>query len=119
MKIVITAQGESPDSEVDPRFGRARNFIVYDTDADSYTLISNAENTQARQGAGIQAGRIVADAGAQAVLTGNCGPKAFRTLNGAGIKVYIGAKGTVRDAVESFKKGDLAEAEEANVEGHW
>ena len=119
MKIVITAQGESPDSEVDPRFGRARYFIVYDTDTDTYTLISNTENIQAQQGAGIQAGRMVADAGAQAVLTGNCGPKAFRTLQGADIKVYIGAKGMVRDAVESFKKCELAEAQEPNVEGHW
>lgn len=119
MKIVITAQGESPDSEVDPRFGRAKNFIVHDTDANTYTPISNTQNAQAAQGAGIQTGRMVVDAGAQAVLTGNCGPKAFRVLNGAGIQVYIGAKGTVRETVEAFKKDELTEAKEANVEGHW
>jgi predicted Fe-Mo cluster-binding NifX family protein len=119
MKIIITTQGDSPDSEVDPRFGRAQNFLVYDTETDAYTAVSNTQNLQAAQGAGIQAGRTVTDAGAQAVLTGNCGPKAFRVLNEAGIKVFIGVTGTAREAVEAYQKGELTEATSANVEGHW
>lgn len=119
MKIVITAQGDSQDSEVDPRFGRAKTFLVYDTGTDTFTPVSNTQNIQAMQGAGIQAGRTVADTGAEAVLTGNCGPKAFRVLKGAGIRVYTGVKGTVRETVAAFKNGELVEASEANVEGHW
>jgi predicted Fe-Mo cluster-binding NifX family protein len=119
MKILITTQGDSPDSEVDPRFGRAQHFLVYDTETDGYTAVSNTQNLYAAQGAGIQAGRTVTDTGAQAVLTGNCGPKAFRVLNEAGIKVYVGVTGTAREAVEAFKKGELTEATNANVEGHW
>ncbi|MBM4016796.1 MAG: hypothetical protein FJ288_00475 [Planctomycetes bacterium] len=49
----------------------------------------------------------------------NCGPKAFRVLAAAGIKVFLGATGTVGEAVAAFKEGRLAEAAEANVEGHW
>ncbi len=119
MKVVITTQGDSPDSQVDPRFGRAQDFLVYDTDTDAYTPLSNTQNLQAQQGAGIQAGRTVTDAGAQALLTGNCGPKAFRVLNEAGVKVYVGVTGTAREAVEAFQKGELTEATSANVEGHW
>ena len=119
MKIVISTQGESPDSEVDPRFGRAKYFLVYDTETDAYTPVSNTQNIQAQQGAGIQAGRTVADTGAQAVLTGNCGPKAFRALKEAGIPVYAGVRGTAREAVEAFRRGELTEATRANVEGHW
>ena len=119
MKIIITTQGDSPDSQVDPRFGRAQYFLVYDTETDTYTPVSNTQNLQAQQGAGIQAGRTVTDAGAQAVLTGNCGPKAFRVLNEAGVRVYIGVKGTAREAVEAFQRGELTEATSANVEGHW
>ena len=119
MKLVITTQGESPDSEVDPRFGRAQRFLVYDTETDAYTSVPNTQNLQAQQGAGIQAGRTVTDAGAQAVLTGNCGPKAFRVLNEAGITVYVGVTGTAREAVEAFRRGELTEATSANVEGHW
>jgi predicted Fe-Mo cluster-binding NifX family protein len=119
MKILITTQGDSPDSEVDPRFGRARHFLVYDTETNTYSPVSNKQNLQALQGAGIQAGRTVADTGAQAVLTGNCGPKAFRVLNEAGIRVYVGVQGKAREAVEAFQRGELAEATSANVEGHW
>lgn len=119
MKMVITTQGESPDSEVDPRFGRARNFLVYDTETDAYIAMSNTQNLQAQQGAGIQAARALAETGAQALLTGNCGPKAFRALHEAGIKVYVGVKGRARDAVKAFQKGELTEATRANVEGHW
>ncbi len=118
MKIVITAQGESPNSEIDPRFGRAKNFIIYDTDTDEYSLLSN-EGAQATHGAGIQTGRTVADTGAKFVITGNCGPKAFQVLQAAGIQVYTGATGTVSDMVEAFKRGDLKEAQSASVKGHW
>ena len=120
MKIVITTKGDSSDSTVDPRFGRAQSFLVYDTETDTYSPVSNTQNLQAQQGAGIQAGRTVTEAGAQAVLTGNCGPKAFRVLNEAGgVKVYVGVTGTAREAVEAFQKGKLTEATSANVEGHW
>ncbi len=119
MKVLITAQGDSLDSEVDPRFGRARSFVVYDTDANTYTAVSNAQNIQAAQGAGIQAGRTAVDTGARAVLTGNCGPKAFRVLQEAGIQVYVGVQGTVREAVEAFQRGSLTRADNANVQGHW
>lgn len=119
MKVVITAQGDTPDAEVDPRFGRAKNFLVYDTETGSYSHLPNTQNLQAAQGAGIQAGRSVADSGAEAVLTGNCGPKAFRVLQGAGIKLFVGVTGSVKEAVESFQKGQLSEAGAPNVEGHW
>ena len=119
MKILITTEGDSLESKVDPRFGRAGNFLVYDTETEKFTTVSNTQNIQAQQGAGIQAGRTAADTGAQAVLTGNCGPKAFRVLNQAGIRVYVGVKGTVREALDAFRKGELTEATSANVEGHW
>jgi len=35
------------------------------------------------------------------------------------VKVYVGASGTVADALSAFKEGKLEEAGEANVEGRW
>jgi predicted Fe-Mo cluster-binding NifX family protein len=57
--------------------------------------------------------------GAAAVLTGHVGPKAFAALQAAGVKVYAGASGTVREAVERYKAGQLAETREPTVESHW
>jgi predicted Fe-Mo cluster-binding NifX family protein len=56
---------------------------------------------------------------AEAVITGHCGPKAFRTLQAAGIQVVVGADGTVADAVEQFKSGELVPSDAADVESHW
>jgi predicted Fe-Mo cluster-binding NifX family protein len=47
------------------------------------------------------------------------GPKAFRVLNAAGIKVYLSKEGTAADAMRKLKAGELKEADKANVEGHW
>ena len=119
MKVAVTTQGPDFSSQVDPRFGRARNFIVVDTDTDEFTVHDNTQNLNAAQGTGIQAGRIVVDLGVEAVITGNVGPKAFATLEAGNVKAYIGASGTVKEALEKFKAGELQAAGKANVEGHW
>ncbi len=41
MKIVITAQGMNLDSEVDPRFGRAPYFLVYDLETEVCEAVRN------------------------------------------------------------------------------
>ena len=119
MKIAITATGKDMASSVDPRFGRAKYFVVVDTDTNESAAHDNAQNLNAAQGAGIQAGETVARLGVQAVVTGNVGPKAFRTLHAAGIKVYLCKPMTVAEALKRFKAGELKEASAANVEGHW
>ena len=119
MKVLVTSQGADLDSQVDPRFGRAKYFIVVDTDSGEFSVHDNTQNLNAVQGAGIQAGRTVVDLGAAAVITGNVGPKAFATLRAGNIKVYSGASGTVKEAVEQFKAEQLQPADQANVQGHW
>lgn len=119
MKIAITSQGDTLDSQVDPRFGRAVKFILFDTETEEFEAVDNSQNMNAAQGAGIQAGQNIADTDAEVLITGNCGPKAFKVLSVASIKIYIGATGTVKEAIEKFKKGELTEAAGANVEGHW
>ena len=118
MKIAVTSTGKTLDSQVDPRFGRAVCFAVIDTDASDFSVIEN-ENVAAAGGAGIGSAKLVIDAGAQAVLTGNCGPKAQSTLIAAGVKLYTGVAGTVAQAVELFKSGKLTEATRPNVKPHF
>jgi len=57
--------------------------------------------------------------GAKALVSGHCGPKAFRVLSSAGVKVYNSDAATVAEAVEQFKQGKLKEAGGADVQGHW
>ena len=118
MKIAITSTGKTLDSQVDPRFGRAACFVIIDTETMDFSVIEN-ESIAAAGGAGISSAKVVIDAGAEAVLTGNCGPNAGRTLSAGGVKLYTGAAGTVAEAVELFKSGKLTEAAGPNVKPHF
>ena len=119
MKVAITAQGPKLESEIDPRFGRARYFIVVDTESGQFAAHDNRLNLTAPQGAGIQAGRAVIELGASVVITGNVGPKAFDTLKAGGVRVYSGVSGVVEEAVAAFKAGGIEVVDKATVEGHW
>ena len=119
MKIAFTTSGDSLDAPLDERFGRAPRFIVYDTEEGTFETIDNRRSVEAAQGAGIQAAQTIARAGVQALVTGHCGPKAFRVLSEAGVAVYNTGAATVSEALERFRAGALQPASSADVEGHW
>ncbi len=119
MKIAVTSKGTTLDDEIDPRFGRAPYILIIDTESLVVEALDNSENVNAFKGAGIQAATMVADKGAEVLLTGYCGPNAFKTVQAAGMKVVNDISGTVRQVVETFVKGDVTYSEDANVDGHW
>ena len=119
MKIIITSTGDSLESKVDQRFGRGAMFILYDTDEDSFSVIDNKQNLESPSGAGIQASMNIINQGIQAVITPNCGPKAFRVLSSAGVKIFSCEDGKIKDIIDDFKNDKLEEIKQANVEGHW
>ncbi|SDO73971.1 NifB/NifX family molybdenum-iron cluster-binding protein [Desulforhopalus singaporensis] len=119
MKVAVTSTGTELSSPIDPRFGRAAHILVVDTETMSCELLDNSANIRAFKGAGIQAATMIADAGVQVLLTGYCGPNAFRTLEAAGIKVVSDIQGTVEQAVQEFLQGKVQYSQGANVEGHW
>ena len=119
MKVAITAQGQDLSSQLDPRFGRAKWLIVVDSETGDFQAHDNVVNLNAAQGAGIQTGGNIANLGVDAVITGNVGPNAFKTLNAAEVKIFLAEKQTVAEAVDLFKAGKLKQVEQANVEGHW
>ena len=59
MKIAVTSQGTSLDSQVDPRFGRAAYILIVDTETFEFEVLDNKENANALKGAGIQAASMV------------------------------------------------------------
>jgi len=118
MKIAVSAKGNELSSQVDPRFGRAAYFIIYNTDDESFEAISN-ESAAATQGAGIQAAQAVANKNVDWVMSGNFGPKAFTALKAANMKIASWSDGTVEEAIKLLINGELQEVTKANVQGHW
>jgi len=119
MKIAVSAKGRELSSPVDPRFGRAAYILIVDSETMDFVALDNSTNVNAFKGAGIQAATMISENGAEVLLTGYCGPNAFRTLDAAGVKVGSDTAGTVVEAVENFKKGNVRFSEAANAEGHW
>ena len=119
MRIAVTTQKENLEAEVESRFGRAPKFLIIDSDTMAFAAVENTQSMDLSQGAGIQAARNIIPHKPDVLLTGNCGPKAFRVLQAAGIKVVVGAKGKITDAVRAYLNGEYTPATDANVEGHW
>ena len=119
MRIAISSQGKELNANLDPRFGRAGYFIIVDPETMAFEVVENSQNLNLAQGAGIQAGKTIADNNVDVLITGHCGPKAFKVLKGAGVKIVTGAGGTVADAIAQFNSGELETSTEADVDGHW
>ena len=119
MRVAITSQGDNLEGDVDSRFGRASKFLIVDTDTLAFKVIENTQSLDLPQGAGIQAAQNIIPHHPDTVLTGNCGPKAFKVLEAAGVNVVVGVKGKIKEAIQAFLDGKYQTSKEANVEGHW
>ena len=64
MKLIFTTNGSDLAARVDPSFGRAPNVRPHDPESAPLQVISNQQNLNAAQGAGIQAAQTIVKAGA-------------------------------------------------------
>ena len=106
MKVAITAAGATPNSPLDPRFGRCPYFALADT---GDTTMHFTSNTGARlgSGAGTRSVQLLIDNDVHTVLTGECGPKTTQALAAAGIEAITGYAGTVAEVLDQFRSGSL------------
>ena len=118
MRIAVTSTGPTLDDAVEARFGRCAYFLIIDPDTLEFEPIPNP-NTALGGGAGIQSAQLMANKNVSIVLTGNCGPNAFQTFGAAGIQVITGVSGQVRQAVQQYKSGTLANASAPSVQSHF
>jgi predicted Fe-Mo cluster-binding NifX family protein len=118
MKVAVSATGKDLNCQIDPRFGRCQYFIFIDPETMGFEVLEN-EGLMASGGAGVQAAQMVAQKGANTLITGNLGPNAASALSASGIKVYLVSGGTIKEVTEAFKVGTLQEASGATVPPHF
>lgn len=116
MKIAITSVNDNLDSELDPRFGRAQKFIIFDTEKETFESIDNS-NINASGGAGSSSAKTIADKNVEIVISGNFGPNAVMALKAFGIKMYTSQVEKISAVIERLKNGNLKEVIDATVEG--
>jgi predicted Fe-Mo cluster-binding NifX family protein len=118
VKICVSATSGNLDAQVDSRFGRCPYFVIVDSETMEFNAVAN-DSSGAAHGAGIQAAQTVVNMGVKVVITGNVGPNAFNVLSATGIKIVTGASGSVKEAIEKYKKGQLKEVGNPTVGGHF
>ena len=118
MKIAVSSTGKNMDSQLDPRFGRCAYYLVVDSDDMHFEVYPN-ESAAMGGGAGIQASQFLASKGVQVVITGNCGPNAVDTLLAAGIELFTGEQGTIRDVLKKYATGNLKPSNKPTVDSHF
>lgn len=116
MKIAVSATGDELDAQLDRRFGRCSFFIIVDPETMEFDTIQNASQG-ASSGAGVQAAQSLADSEVDSLITGNVGPNAFNALTSAGINIFTGSSGTVREAIDKYNEGELSQANEPTTAG--
>lgn len=119
MRIAVTAKEPSAESPMDPRFGRAAWFMVFDTEKNQWEQHENSQNLHAAQGAGIQAGQTIISLDVNVLISGNVGPKAFAILEAGDIAIYMSKANSVKEAVDAYQDRSLEKQSNPNVEGHW
>jgi len=103
MKIAISADGPNLDAKVANRFGTAEYLLIIDIDTGEFEAVPNPVTTH-QHGAGMQVIVLAISKGVRAVLTGYCSPAVINQLRSTGIEILTGMTGTVRDALEQYKK---------------
>ncbi len=106
MRIAVSAVEGSPDAEMEPRFGRAPYYMIFDTDINEYEAMANPA-VESAHGAGVQAAQLMLDSNIQVVLSGRVGPNSYQILHEAGVDIRACPKGTVKELVDLFMKGEL------------
>ena len=113
MKIAIPTMGNNGlDNVVSQHFGRAPTFTIVNTETDEVNVIDNTSQHTGGQG---YPPEIMQNAGVEVMLCSGLGPRAITMFETFGIKVFVGASGTVKDAIDMWKKGKLPEATDANA----
>jgi len=108
MKVAFPVQENSGlASQVYGHFGSAKNFIIVETQDESFQNISNQNHEHVHgQCRPLDAlGRKPVDA----VVVGGIGKGALFKLNAAGVKIYRAVEGSIKDNLKLIKAGRLPE----------
>jgi len=109
MIVAFTTKGSTWESKINPRFGRAENFVIYDESTDILSSVSNLDSGKEAHGAGPKAAQKLIEVKADVLITGTGpGGNAALVLEKGGVESYINADNmTVREAYSAFKNGEL------------
>lgn len=108
MKVCIPTMGDHGlDDVVGEHFGRVPTYTIVDLETNDVKVV---QNTSEHMGGVGYPPEIMAREGVQVLVCRGLGRRAISMFAETGIDVYIGATGTVKDAIAAFRQGRLQKA---------
>jgi len=105
-----TLSEDGLEADLCSHFGQAAFFTLIDSDSGQVTCKPNDGHQQGDGSEQRTPAQQIAGLGAAAVICGGLGSRAVQMLGTAGIQVFAGAQGTVAQALEAHRTGQLQEA---------
>jgi len=113
MKVCIPTNGNGGlEDTVGEHFGRVPTYTIVDLEKNDVEVIPNTSN---HMGGTRNPPEILVEHGVNVMICQGLGRRAIAMFTDFGIEVYIGANGTVKDAIESYKKGSIQKASEGDA----
>ena len=108
---VASADERGLEGQVSQHFGRCPSYTFVEIAEGSIHESRVEANPFADGHAPGQVPAFIAKLGAQVIITGGIGQRAIGFFEEQGVSVAAGYQGGVRDAVEAFLRGEIAESD--------
>lgn len=113
MKVCVpTGDDSGIEGIVEQHFGKAPTYTIMDTDTGEVYVIPNESDHMG--GVGLPPEYLHKN-GVEIMLCAGLGYKALRMFESYGVRVFVGAKGTVKDTLTAWETGLLKSATSENV----
>ncbi len=115
MKVCVPTMGNRGlNEQVGEHFGRVPTYTIVNTDTGEVEILPNTSMHMGGEG---YAPELLSTADVDVMLCSGLGRRAIGMFEEFGIMVYVGAYGTVKDAIQMWKEGKLQPATDANACG--
>jgi predicted Fe-Mo cluster-binding NifX family protein len=94
LKTAFSTNGNSIDDDIEPAFGRCKNFLIVDSQSGEVTVAPNP-GFSAAGGAGVRAAQALTGLGVDKLVTGSVGINARPLSDDAGIAAVTGECGSI------------------------
>jgi len=111
MKIAIPTDGRNLKDEVVSHFGRAKNFLIFNTETENFKIYPNPETIGKTE----LPPEFLNNLGVKAVICFSLGPRALNLFKEFGIKTLKATKKSINENLKEFQKGSLRELEEKDI----
>jgi predicted Fe-Mo cluster-binding NifX family protein len=110
MRIALATDGNNLKDKVALHFGRAKNFLIFDIEKETFEVFENPEI----KGKELPPDFLVKQ-GVKAVIAFSLGPRAFEKFKNYKIEVFKAIDGTILENIEKFKESKLKKLSEKDI----